>query len=219
MKRVVILSLSVLFVKLHTATAQKIVSDATISYNISIVTAQKAATTATLSGSTYTVFLKGALSKTEMTSNLGSEKVIHDGKAGTAVMLREYSGQKLMITLTKDDWEQRNKKTANLSFNFTTDAKVIAGYNCTKATASLSDGKLVTVYFTKELVSSNKNYNPTFQNLPGLPLEYEFESGSMRFIYTLNKIDFNSIPAAKFEYPKSGYRVISYAENKSTENK
>ena len=199
--------------------AQKTISDATISYNINILSSQKQAAPGNLNGSTYTVFLKGPLSRTDMTSNLGSEKVIHDGKAGTAVMLREYSGQKLMITLTKEDWDQRNKKTANLNFNFTNETKEISGYACTKATANLSDGKIVTVFFTKDLVSSNKDYNPTFQNLPGLPLEYEFESGNMRFIYTLNKIDFNSIPAVKFEYPKSGYRIITYAENKSSENK
>ncbi len=208
-----------LFVVLNGTVGQKTVSDATISYNINILSSQKQATPGNFNGSTYTVFLKGPLSKTEMVSNLGSEKVIHDGKTGTAVMLREYSGQKLMITLTKEDWDQRNKKNANLTFNFTNETKVISGYTCTKASASLSDGKIVTAFFTKDLVASNKDYNPTFQNLPGIPLEYEFESGNMHFNYTLSKIEFNAIPAAKFEYPKTGYRIISYAENKSAENK
>jgi hypothetical protein len=37
----------------------------------------------------------------------------------------------------------------------------------------------------------------------------------MKFTYTLSKIDFNSVPSAKFEIPKTGYRVLSYEEGKS----
>jgi hypothetical protein len=37
----------------------------------------------------------------------------------------------------------------------------------------------------------------------------------MKFIYTLSKIDFNTVPPAKFEFPKAGYRVMTFDDNKS----
>ena len=45
-------------------------------------------------------------------------------------------------------------------------------------------------------------------------MQYEVESGKLKFTYTINKIDLNSIPQAKFDLPKTGYRVITYDENK-----
>ena len=35
---------------------------------------------------------------------------------------------------------------------------------------------------------ANKEYDATFKNLPGLPVEYEIESGKMKFKYTLVKM-------------------------------
>jgi GLPGLI family protein len=107
------------------------------------------------------------------------------------------------------------KKSADIIFSNTSDSKVISGYNCIKATAKLSSGSTVTVYYTKDLQTINKEYSTTFNSLPGLPIQYEFETTTMKFTYTLSKIDFNSVPSAKFEIPKTGYRVLSYEEGKS----
>jgi GLPGLI family protein len=200
---------------LNNLIAQKSISEATIQYDISIQPLQSQPAANNLTGSTFTIYLKGAFSRTDMASNLGNEKTIHDGKNGTAVILKEYSGQKLMITMGKDDWDKRVKKSADITFINTTDSKFISGYNCIKATAKLNNGSTVTVYYTKDLQTVNKEYSATFNNLPGLPIQYEFETASMRFTYTLSKIDFNSVLASKFEVPKTGYRVMNYDEGKS----
>jgi GLPGLI family protein len=203
------------FVFFNTVIAQKSISEATIQYDINIQTLQSQQVANNLTGSTFIIYLKGGFSRTDMVSNLGNEKTIHDGKNGTAVILKEYSGQKLMITLSKGDWEKRVKKSTEINFDFTNDSKVIGGYNCNKATAKLNNGSMVTVYYTKDLQTINKEYSATFNNLPGLPIQYEFETTSMKFTYTLSKIDFNSIPSSKFEVPKTGYRVMNYEDAKS----
>ncbi len=193
--------------------AQKTISEGTIVYNISMQSANKESLNNSLNGASVTVYLKGALSRTDMVSNLGNEKTIHDTKTGSAVILKEYSGQKLMITLTKANWQSKNKKTDGIIFNTVNETKEILNYQCSKATAKLNDGTVVTVFYTKDLNALNKEYAPAFKNLPGLPMQYEFESGKLKFVYTVAKIDFNAIPIAKFEIPKSGYRVITYDEN------
>ena len=92
--------------------------------------------------------------------------------------------------------------------------KKLIGYSCSKASATLKDGSILTVYYTKDLIASNTDYDPSFKSLPGLPLQFEYETAKLKFIYTASKIDFNPVPAAKFEFPKSGYRVITFSENK-----
>lgn len=192
--------------------AQKAVSEGTFTYDIVI----KSTDNASGSGSTATatIYLKGAQSRTDVSSSVGNEKTIQDSKAGTAVVLKEYSGQKLMITLTKENWAEKNKRSAGITFTEAAEKREILNYTCTKATAKLNDGSLLTVYYTKDLAVQNKEYDPLFKGLNGVPMMYEVEAGKMKFIYTMSKIDLGNVPLTKFEIPKAGYRVITYDENK-----
>lgn len=197
----------------YTSSAQKSVTEATMEFNISIETASAEPKMADmLDGATTTVYVKGAQSRSEMVSGLGREISIQDGKSGTGVILKDYSGQKLMITLTKDDWERKNKKYQGISFETTQETLVIAGYTCKKAIAKLKDGSSFIVYYSPDLNIVNKDYEYQFKTLPGLAMQYEWQSGKMKFKYTLSKINFDPVPSSKFEIPKSGYRVLSYEE-------
>lgn len=214
MKSKILLLLLIIF-SANKTKAQKTISEGTLLYNIAITTLKNEPITNGLNGASITVYIKGALSRTDMLSNLGVEKTIHDGKLGTAVILKEYSGQKLMLTLTKENWDEKNKKSKGIVFTDLAETKSILNYNCTKSVAKLKDGTAVTAYYSKELQVNNKDYDPTFANLDGLPLQYEFETDKLKFVYTLTKIDFGLLPVAKFDYPKLGYRVMTYNDNKS----
>ncbi len=194
--------------------AQKIISEGTLVYSISAESGTKASQADPLVGATNTVYIKGSLSKTEMATPLGKEASIYDAKNGAGVILKEYSGQKLMITLTKDNWITHNTKFDGIIFQSTTDRKEIAGYSCIKATGKLKDGSEVVVYYAPEVNVNDKNYNPLFKTLPGLATQYEFESGKLKFKYTLSSIDQGAVPLSKFDIPKSGYRVMTYDESR-----
>ena len=150
-----------------------------------------------------------------MVSNLGVEKTIHDSKTGNAVILKEYSGQKLMITLNRQNWEDRNKKNAAVVFTTTAETTVILGHQCVRANAKLSDGSNLVVYYTKELNMINKEYNALFKSLDGVPMEYDLETKDLKFTYLITKIDLSALPLSKFEFPKSGYRVMTYEESQA----
>ena len=62
---------------------------------------------------------------------------------------------------------------------------------------------------------ANKEYDATFKNLPGLPVEYEIESGKMKFKYTLVKINYDPVQMSLFDFPTTGYRVMTYEENQN----
>jgi len=202
------------------AYAQRTVSEGTITYDIFIQSKNAGVKEyGGLSGSKSIIYLKGALSRTEMNSSLGNETTIHNGKTGSAAILKEYSGQKLMITLTKENWETRNKKFDGIIFENTVNTKVIDGYNCKQAVAKLKDGSTISVYYTPELIAMNKEYNQAFKNLAGFPMEYDFETEKLIFKYKLSKIDFSPVPASTFDFPKSGYRVMTFDENKKGKEK
>jgi hypothetical protein len=77
----------------------------------------------------------------------------------------------------------------------------------------MPNGKSFTVYYTSDLSITNKEYDATFKNLPGLAMQYESGSATYSYTLTLSKINFEPVAASKFDFPKSGYRVMTYGEN------
>ncbi|MBI2730075.1 MAG: hypothetical protein HYX40_04880 [Sphingobacteriales bacterium] len=195
--------------------AQKQFTEGTILYDVTVKTGTNEPQSADLlDGATQKVYLKGNLSRTEMSSLLGTSTTIHDSKTGTATRLNEYGDQKIMTRLTKENFIEANKKYAGVTFEKSTESKTIAGYRCTKATGKLKDGTTFTVYYTTELVPMNKEYDLQFKGLAGLVLEYEATLGGLQVTFTASKINFDAVPSSKFEVPKSGYREMTYEESK-----
>lgn len=185
--------------------AQRQIAEATIVYNIKGVAINGAAST--------TVYLKGNSSRTEMVSALGKEITIYNSKTENAVILKEFSGQKLMISLTRENWNTKNSLYRNIKFELSNDYKTIGNYRTRKAIAKTPDGKTFEVFYAPDLIAANKEYDATFSNLPGLAIEYEIETGQMKFTYSLSNISYDSVQESLFDFPTSGYRVMTYDEN------
>ena len=195
--------------------AQRRLTEATISYDIVINTSNSKPQAADLlDGATSVIYLKGNSSRSEMLSSLGTQATIIDGKSGNVTVLKEYGEQKYMIQMTPANWKQSNAKYEGITFTYVEEYKTIAGYNCQKAVGKLSDGSVFNVYFTKDLIPTNKDFQYLNKNLPGLALQYEATLGKMMVTYTVSSISFNPVPQTKFDLPKSGYRVMTYEESK-----
>ncbi|MBL7742396.1 MAG: hypothetical protein JNN00_02875 [Chitinophagaceae bacterium] len=199
------------------AISQKKLTEATISYDIVINTSNAAPQAADLlDGATSVVYLKGNSSRSEMISSLGTQSTIVDGKSGNITILKDYGEQKYMITMTPENWKASNKKYEGITFTYENEFKTIAGYNCQKAVGKLTDGSTFTVYFTKELIPVNKDFQYLNKNLPGLAMQYEATLGKLKVTYTVSSVNLNLVPTAKFDLPKSGYRVMTYEESVGT---
>lgn len=198
---------------------QKKLTEATISYDIVINTNNKTPQAADmLDGAISVIYLKGNSSRAEMISSLGTQSTIVDGKTGNVTILKDYGEQKYMITLTPENWKQSNKKYEGIIFTYEEEYKTIAGYSCQKATGKLADGSTFTVYFTRDLVPVNKDFQYLNKNLPGLAMQYEANLGEQKVTYTVSNINFNPVPAAKFDLPVSGYRVMTFEESTKGRN-
>jgi GLPGLI family protein len=199
--------------------AQKKLTEATISYDIVINTNNTTPKAADLlDGAVSIIYLKGNSSRSEMISSLGTQSTIVDGKTGNVTVLKDYGEQKYMINMTPANWKVSNKKYEGSTFTYEEEFKTIAGYNCQKAIGKLTDGSTFTVYFTKDLVPVNKDFQYLNKDLPGLAMQYEATLGKQKVTYTVSSINFNLVPAAKFDLPKSGYRVMTYEETKAGGN-
>lgn len=189
-------------------------TEATIAYDIVINTSSSKPQGADLlDGATSVIYLKGNSSRSEMVSSLGTQATIIDGKTGNVVILKEYGDQKYMIKLTPDNWKQSNQKYEGVTFTYTGEKMKIAGYECEKAIGKLADNTTFNVYFTRELVPVNKDFQYLNKNLPGLAMQYEATLGKMTVTYTVSSINFNPVPQIKLDLPKSGYRVMTYEES------
>lgn len=190
-------------------------TEASIAYDIVINTSDtKPQAADLLDGATSVIYLKGKSSRSEMVSSLGTQATIIDGKTGNVVILKEYGEQRYMIKMTPNNWKQSNEKYEDVTFTYIEDYKTIAGYKCQKAIGKLADSTTFTVYFTKELLPVNKDFQYLNKKLPGLAMQYEATMGKMKVTYTVSNINFNPVPQAKLDMPKNGYRVMTYEESK-----
>lgn len=191
--------------------AQKKLNDATMHYTISVTSGN--GNKSALDGAKMKVFVKGQQSKAEMVSTLGSESTVYDAKGGSGFILKSYSGQQLMITMTKANWAQKNKLHPSLKFSIEDTDEKFGNYKLKKATATVAGGRTYTVYFTTDLVLNNGDYNNAFPQLPGIPVRYSIVSGDIVFTYTLDKVETDPVDSRIFEAPKSGYRIMTFEEN------
>src|SRR3982751_3924849 len=174
MKRV--LTIAAMFAGLtvfsSTLFGQKKLTEATISYDIVINTNNTTPQAADLlDGAVSVIYLKGNSSRSEMISSLGTQSTIVDGKTGNVTILKDYGEQKYMITMTPDNWKSSNKKYEGITFTYENDFKTIAGYSCQKAIGKLADGSTFTVYFTKDLIPVNKDFQYLNKDMPGLAMQ------------------------------------------------
>jgi len=194
--------------------AQRKLTEATISYDIVINTSNKEPQAADLlDGATSVIYLKSTSSRSEMISSLGTQATVIEGKTGNVTVLKDYGEQKYMIKMTPENWKQSNKKYEGVTFTYFEEYKTIAGYKCQKAIGKLLDGTSFTVYFTRDLVPVNKDFQYLNKNLPGLAMEYEASMGKTLVTYTVSGINFNPVPLTKFDLPRTGYRVLTYEES------
>lgn len=117
-----------------------------------------------------------------------------------------------MITLTRQNWEQKNQLFSEMQFSTDGNSGKIGDFEVYKAISKIN-GELFEVFYSKATQLPNTNYHNAFSKLNGVPVKYELKSNNITFTYTLSSISFDIIPSTRFEFPKTGYRVMSYDEN------
>lgn len=195
--------------------AQKKLTEGIIQYDVVINTGSDQPKAADfLDGATTTVYVKGNRSRSEMVSALGTQATVVDGSKNSIAILKDYGSQKYLINLTPANWKEMNQKYEGVQYTLVDSTRQILGYTCKKAVGKMADGTPLQVWYTPDVVVDNKNFNIMGQNLPGLAMQYEAAMGNMNVIYTVSKLSFTTVPVARFDLPKSGYRIMTYEESR-----
>jgi len=189
----------------------KIISECTVLYELAVQDpGADAAISNAMAGTTKTVYIKGTKARAELNSKAFQQIVLTDTKSDTTVVLRELGNTKYISYLDPKKRGEQNKRFEGLTISTTSETKVILGYECRKAIAKLKDGTTYNVYYATAVIPSNSGFEVQFKDLPGFPLEYETlsEDGKTRVKYAAVKITLTPVPIAKFDIPKTGYRVL-----------
>src|SRR6266542_2985014 len=184
MKKLLPLLLFILPFKSSKAQRQITIGDCTVTYSI---TGSDASINSNLAGATKTLY-----------------------KKGKAVILKEVGAEKYMSTFNAAEWKKENRQFEGLTVTLTNETKTILGYECKKAIAHLKDGSSYNIYYATAIIPSASENPYQFKDIPGFILQYETfgNKNSSRITYTATLINFNPVPASRFEVPSSGYRVL-----------
>jgi len=193
------------------AQEQKTVSDCTVIYNVSIQNAKvDPAVLKAISSTEKTLYIKGSKSRSDLHTPSFTQAVIYDSRTDSSVVLRELGNTKYISFLDGQSRREKNKKYEGMKFDSTGEKKTLLGYECRKVVASMADGSSYDIYYCPSIVPSAPGYEYQFKDLPGLVLEYEaaFEKGNTKVKFTASNINFTPVPVAKFDVPRTGYRIL-----------
>jgi GLPGLI family protein len=108
-----------------------------------------------------------------------------DARDGSSILMMQFMGKGYMVKMSE---EQMNslKEAEKLEIKDTDSFKKVAGFTCQKAFAISGQDKLE-VYYSKDFQLGTKF--PMFDNLKGLPLEYEMIRGGVKMKFTATAVN------------------------------
>lgn len=208
MKRYCFIILLLLTYALGYTQEPKVVSDCTATFSI---TSNKAATNNNLAGAVKTLYVKGNVIRVEVTSSAFTQSVIYNNASGDAVLLKEMGNDKFIKKIDAEGFKQQNSNYEGMKISYTGETKTILGYDCKKGTATLKNSSVFTFYYTTSLKLSATENPYQFKDIPGFVLEYEIagDDKTSKITYTATRVNFNPVPASKFDIPTTGYRTLN----------
>jgi hypothetical protein len=192
--------------------SQKMVSDAVLNYSITIKNLETNQQVQFKNPLTYILYLKSNNSRSDFSNGLGLETTIYDMASSKGVILKEYSSQKLMINFSKENWLKMNQVFQQLNFKIDNNIVSVNNHQCKTAYAKNSTDETITVYFDDQINLTNKSYSLGFPNIPGLPVRITKTISGQEYEYNLVSLNLDAINTSIFEFPKTGFRVLTYEE-------
>ena len=153
------------------------------------------------------VYAKDSLLKIiNFSSTLGKQEMIKHLRLNRSYVLVSTTKGDFAI---KSDHNKTNDTTQSYTFTKKFGRKKIAGLKAKRIIVSFKGvEKKFTFYYTPKI---NSIYNGSFQNLPGLLLEYYLVNENGKFKYTLEDIKISDPPLEIFSVP-SKYKKVSLEE-------
>ncbi len=168
---------------------------------------------------------KNGKALTEMSSMMFTNQTAIDENG--MIMLMEQMGNKIAIKQTKEEMDKAEAKTKDKpvdpKFEYTTETKTIAGYECKKVnvTTVSKDKKeeKTEMWVCDKFENPNKAGKGRGQNimkgLNGVPLEYNGAQGPMKFKMVAKEVSIDPVSDSKFVLSTDGYKLMTMDELKA----
>jgi hypothetical protein len=174
-----------------------------------------------------TIYIKGDKLKTERNGMMGSSVSLYDGKKMTSLI--DNMGTKFGYTATKEELEAGNKddKTSKPKIEYSSEKKMIAGYECSKAIVTSMDKdkkEIKTILWVTDKIKydhpeANKAAGKGMMDLTdlkGYPLGMEMGQNTqgmdINIIMTTTEVLTTPVDDAAFVISTEGYTMMTYAE-------
>lgn len=191
-------------ISFSTFAQQKLIAD----YTLEMSAVMSSSIGEPVSVGTKIISVSGKKVRTDYSSARISQSTIRDNASNATVILRENEGSKFMRRLNGEEWKKENQRFDGIIFQSAAETKKILNYDCKKIVAHLKDGSVLTAYYTSSVSVIATENNFEFDKVPGLVLEYELQNAERTIRFTAKALDFDPVPASKFDIPISGYRII-----------
>jgi hypothetical protein len=172
-------------------------------------------------------YFKGDKYKSEHSSMMGSSTTAFDGKK--LVSISEQMGDKTGYSATKEELEanKNDKSETKPKIEYSSDKKMIAGYECTRATITMvgKDKKeeKIMVWATEKIKyaqqkdkASRRGMGMEFGDLKGYPLEIEIKQDNqgqeIKVMITTKEVTTDTLEDSFFAVNTDGYKMSTYKE-------
>jgi len=197
------------FMAIFFAQSQRILTEAKLTYNVIPLPENGQETlAAAFKNATYTVWLRGNMARIDFFSQTRQQSVIYNTTTGHATLLRESGDEKYQWNLDSAQWKVFNKKWTPTSFRETGETAMLENYNCTRVIAHYSGGDSASIFYTTQISPLASGYDPMFEGLRGIPVQYEWVIGGLKMRYRLESVQTGPVGALRFDLPKTGYKII-----------
>lgn len=165
-----------------------------------------------LGSTTFTIYFKNDKALMEMGTPAYTMRTLTDNTG--VLMLMDAAGQKFFTRRTRADLEaaKKNKKAPDPVITYSKEKKKILGYDCTKATVSITGGKgkaYQMILWHTDKIRNIPGVGPIngelLENLKGMALELEMEQGGVKSRMTATEVSTRPLPDRLFTLSTTGY--------------
>lgn len=128
---------------------------------------------------------------------------ISDNEKQTFTQVVRLFTDNYVVILNQDELKKQNEKL-DIEIKPTNETKMIAGYNCKKAIASIKGSEPVEydIYYTTEIDIKNSNFSNPYFKLDGVLMEYRMEKFGLEMQFTATAVTKELVEDAVFEVPE-----------------
>lgn len=139
----------------------------------------------------------------------GSQIIVTNGVDSTGFILMDVMGQKMCITMSKDNFREESANLAEPELTYLNDTKTILGHECKLVQSKdATSGEMMEIYYAPDV----KFFHQEYAGIEGFPMEYVTKTDGLKMRMTAIKLEFDYIPDSKFEQPTDGYTVMTMEE-------